>query len=141
MRDVAVGILVREKLVLACQRPSSARYPLKWEFPGGKVEPGETPREALDRELREELAIRVVQANPFHLREWTYPDSAVGKEDGAFRVHYFTVSAFEGDPTNHAFAEIRWVTIAQLSSLDILEGNADAVKLLSRTLNSGRATP
>ncbi len=137
MKDVAVGILLRDGRVLACQRKASARYGLKWEFPGGKLESGESPRQALDRELHEELAIRVLDAKPFHRQEWTYPESAAGKHDGSYRVHYFTVHAFEGEPTNHVFAEIRWVTIPELASLDVLEGNRDAVALLGRSFSGG----
>lgn len=137
MRDVAVGILVRDGRILACQRKASARYGLKWEFPGGKIEAGESAHDALDRELHEELAIHVVHAESFHTQEWTYPDSAEGVNDGRFRVQYFTVTAFEGEPINHVFAQIRWVTIHELSGLDILEGNRDAVALLRRSRELG----
>ncbi len=139
MREVAVGILFRDGLILACQRKASANYGLKWEFPGGKLEPGESPREALDRELQEELAIRVKTARPFHRQEWTYPESAAGSNDGTFRVHYFLVDAFDGEPINRAFADFRWVTVAELSTLDILEGNRDAIAVFDRTMNGGHA--
>jgi 8-oxo-dGTP diphosphatase len=139
MRDVAVGILLRDGKVLACQRNATVRYALKWEFPGGKIETGETAREALERELREELSVRIVRAEPFHVQEWTYPDSAEGANDGKFRVQYFTVPAFEGEPVNHVFARIRWVTLDELSTLDLLEGNRDAVALLGSKLASGQA--
>ncbi len=138
MRDVAVGILLRDNRVLACQRKATAKYGLKWEFPGGKVEPGESARAALDRELHEELAIRVVDAELFHRQEWTYPDSASGIHDGAYRVFYFTVAAFEGEPVNQAFAEIRWVPLSELAGLDVLEGNRDAIALLQRSRSGER---
>ncbi len=140
MRDVAVGILLRDGMILACQRKATARYALKWEFPGGKIEPGETARNALDRELREELSVRVVRAEPLHVQQWTYPDSADGANDGTFRVQYFTVPAFEGEPDNHVFAQIRWVTFEELSTLDMLEGNRDAIDLLGAMLRAGQAT-
>ena len=57
MKEVAVGIILQDGNVLACQRKRDATYALKWEFPGGKLEPGETPEHALVRELHEELAI------------------------------------------------------------------------------------
>jgi 8-oxo-dGTP diphosphatase len=139
MREVAVGILVRNDSVLACQRKASARYGHKWEFPGGKIESGESPREALDRELREELAIRVVSASPFHFQEWRYPASATDTDDGSFRVHYFVVPEFEGEPRNLAFADIQWVTLQRLQTLDTLEGNAEAITLLADYLPSARS--
>lgn len=141
MREVAVGVLVRNGLVLACQRKATARYPLKWEFPGGKLEQGETAREALYRELHEELAIRVVRAEVFHTQDWTYPDSATATSDGAFRVHYFTVTAFDGEPVNRAFERMRWVSLSELAGLDILDGNREAVALLSRSINVKPSSP
>jgi len=141
MREVSVGILVRDGLVLACQRKATARYPLKWEFPGGKIEQGETSREALDRELHEELSIRVIRAEILHTQDWTYPDSATASSDGAFRVHYFKVTAFEGEPVNRAFERMQWVNIPELAALDILEGNREAVALLSRSLNDKPSSP
>jgi len=140
MRDVAVGILLRDGKVLACQRKATARYGLKWEFPGGKIETGETAPDALKRELLEELSVYVMRAEPLHVQQWTYPDSAEGADDGSFRVQYFTVPAFEGEPVNRVFAQIRWVTLEELSTLDILEGNRDAVGLLSATLRPGQGT-
>jgi 8-oxo-dGTP diphosphatase len=129
MKHVAVGIISKEGRILACRRKRTAAYALKWEFPGGKLEPGETPRQALVRELREELAIEAEPAEEFHQQEWTYPEGA-SKRDGAFHVTYFLVSSFKGDPVNRAFEEIRWVTPSALQGMDILEGNRDAVTLL-----------
>ncbi len=132
MREVAVGVLTRDGAVLACQRRPSVVYGLKWEFPGGKLEPGETPRQALERELEEELGIRVLEAEEFHKQEWIYPDGVANPErDGAFRVFYFLVPAFSGTPENRTFAQIRWVSVAELQALDILEGNREAVALLA----------
>ncbi len=138
MREVSVGVLFKRGTILACRRKDSARYGRKWEFPGGKIEPGESAREALDRELHEELAIRVVEASLFHRQEWVYPASATDREDGVFRVHYFTVSEFEGEPQNLAFSEIRWVTVEELQALDTLEGNGEVIALLAGKLFSGR---
>lgn len=131
MKEVAVGILRGDGKVLACQRRRNAVYPLKWEFPGGKVEPGETPAEALRRELREELGIEAEAGVQIHRKEWVYPDGVADPEkDGSFRVFYFLVDRYKGTPANHAFEEIRWVTFAELGRLDILEGNREAVEIL-----------
>lgn len=131
MKEVAVGILKSGGKVLACQRRRNAVYPLKWEFPGGKVEAGESPGQALRRELREELGIEATPGAEIHRQEWIYPDGVADPEkDGSFRVFYFLVSRYTGVPANHAFEEIRWVTFAELDRLDMLEGNREAVAIL-----------
>ena len=124
MQPVAVGIIERDGRVLACQRKQGARYPLKWEFPGGKVEPYESPWEALVRELREELAIEATAGDEFHRQEWTYPESSDdSSHDGNFKVFYFLVRSFSGEPKNLSFERLQWVRPFDLLKMDILEGN------------------
>jgi len=131
MREVSVGIILKDGEVLACQRRRTARYPLKWEFPGGKIEEGETPQQALLRELREELAIEAVIGKELHRQEWTYPEGVSDRSpDNAFRVFYHLVPYFAGTPVNHAFEQILWVSPPELLAMDILEGNREAVRLL-----------
>lgn len=122
---------MRDGQVLACQRKSDAVYPLRWEFPGGKLEEGETPAEALVRELREELSIQATVGREFYRQEWVYPQSAKSpRQDGSFRVFYFVVDSFTGTPVNNAFEQIRWVSPTELQQMDILEGNREAVARL-----------
>jgi len=131
MKQVAVGIILNGGRVLACRRKRSAVYPLKWEFPGGKIEPGESPQEALVRELHEELGIRAVVGEEFHRQEWVYPAGvSEPARDGAFRVFYFLVPSFTDTPVNHTFEEIRWVRPAELTSMDVLDGNLEAIAKL-----------
>jgi 8-oxo-dGTP diphosphatase len=130
MKEVAVGIVIQDGQVLACQRKHDAAYPLKWEFPGGKLEEGESPAAALKRELREELGIDARVEREFHRAEWTYPAHASTPNDGRFRVYYFLVRQFSGLPINHSFEQIRWVTPSELRRMDILEGNREAVEHL-----------
>ena len=131
MKEVAVGVITHGGRVLACQRHANVRYPLKWEFPGGKIEKGETPPEALARELHEELDIHAVVGQEFFRQEWIYPDGlADPARDGAFRVFYFFVRSFTGTPVNRVFEQIRWVSLQELQELDILEGNTEAVTFL-----------
>ncbi len=131
MKDVAVGILLKDGNVLACQRRHDVRYPLKWEFPGGKIEPGETPEEAVRRELFEELSIGAVPEAEFHRQEWVYPESRLEQNrDGAFRVFYFIVRSWSGQIVNNVFEQVAWVSLDELRSMDILEGNREAVELL-----------
>jgi 8-oxo-dGTP diphosphatase len=130
MKEVAVGILRAEGKVLACQRRRAGAYPLKWEFPGGKIEPGESPTQALRRELREELGVEASIGSEFHRQDWVYPEGSP-KRDGSFRVFYFLVEGFSGTVANQAFEQIRWVTLQELAHLDILEGNRAAVDMLN----------
>ncbi len=133
MIDVAVAIIMRtgrpqdRTAVLLCQRKPSARYPLKWEFPGGKVEPGEDALACLRRELREELGIEAVVGRRFHQQTYTYADS------GTFDVSYFLVHEFSGPIVNNVFESFRWVPVRDLAGYDILEGNREVTEMLIRT--------
>ncbi len=135
MKEVAVGILFRNGRVLACQRNRNAKYPLKWEFPGGKIEPNETREQAIVRELYEELTIRAIVDAEFLTKEWTYSDS------GSYRVTYFLIKSFAGEPVNKVFEQIQWVLPKTLSTMDILEGNREAVDLLVNPPETIHAAP
>jgi 8-oxo-dGTP diphosphatase len=133
MIKVAVGIIIQNGLgtgttincVLLCQRKKSARYGLKWEFPGGKLEDGETPEDCLQRELREELSISARIGQLYHQQHYIYPDS------GIFDVFYYKVDAFTGTMVNHVFESFEWTPIAKLLEYDILDGNREvAAKLV-----------
>jgi A/G-specific adenine glycosylase len=126
MKEVAVGIIFRNGTILTGQRKRTSRYPLKWEFPGGKLEPGETPAQALVRELHEELGVHASPGPEFFRQEWDYGDRA-------WRVYYFPVHVFTGEPENRTFEQIRWVTPEDMLEMDILEGNKDAVRLVCRS--------
>ena len=121
---VAVAIIRQEGKLLVCQRKKGARYELKWEFPGGKLEPAETIIECLERELREELSIRLTGVSRMELQTADYIDG------GKFEVAYCVVSDFDGEPRNNVFEEIRWVSLEELKRLDILEGNRQFVEQL-----------
>ncbi|HEY6952332.1 MAG TPA: (deoxy)nucleoside triphosphate pyrophosphohydrolase [Bacteroidota bacterium] len=121
MIKVAVGILRRDGKILACQRKRGGRYELKWEFPGGKVEPGESTRQCLERELREELSIHIHSIARTEIQAAEYDDG------GLYEVAYCDVTGFDGEPKNNVFEQIQWVTLEELRSLDILEGNKDFI--------------
>ncbi len=127
MIQVAVGIVLSRGSVLLCQRSASARYPLKWEFPGGKLEPGESPETCLARELREELSIHASVGPLVHRQHSVYPDS------GSFDVFYHEIPSWSGLIVNRVFESIAWVPLGGLPSFDILDGNRDIVDLLLRT--------
>ena len=123
---VSAGIISREGRVLVGQRRKGDRHAFKWEFPGGKVEPGETPRQALVRELWEELAIHAKVGQELARYEHDYPSGS--------RVHllFFAVSEFTGDPAALVFEQISWIDLPGLPSLDFLEGDLDFIRRLSR---------
>jgi mutator protein MutT len=128
MIQAAVAIIQKERRILLCQRKKSSRYGLKWEFPGGKVEHGESFFDCVKRELREELSIIVENFDSQESQVNRYDDG------GVFEVMYFFVSHFEGTPENNAFEQIRWVTLTELKALDILEGNKSVVARMTEAL-------
>jgi 8-oxo-dGTP diphosphatase len=125
MTRVAVGVLQKGGKILACQRKKGSRYGLKWEFPGGKLEPGETILECLKRELFEELSLSVRDIDRVQTQSTFYEDG------GMFEVAYCFVTQFTGEARNNAFEEIRWVTISELRALDNLKGNEAFVASLT----------
>jgi 8-oxo-dGTP diphosphatase len=129
MIKVAVGIIIRNQdEILLCQRKPDLAYPLKWEFPGGKLKHNETAIDALRRELLEELNITAEIELLFHRRQYEYPDS------GVFDVHYYLVKSFTGKIKNHTFESLCWVPAWQLPQMDILEGNSEVVSMLMKKL-------
>jgi 8-oxo-dGTP diphosphatase len=124
MIKVAVGIITLGSQILVCQRKKGLRYPLKWEFPGGKFEDGESAEQCLRRELNEELSIDAAIGGEFFHQEWLYPDS------GSFEVFYHVVPSFSGTIRNNVFEQIRWVHSAELTGIDMLDGNRDVVRKL-----------
>jgi 8-oxo-dGTP diphosphatase len=123
---VSAAIIHREGRILVGQRRKADRHPLKWEFPGGKVEHGETPQQALVRELREELQIDATVGSELARYEHDYPSGS--------RVHllFFAVSQFNGNPTARVFEQICWTDLRDLPGLDFLEGDWDFVRRLAR---------
>jgi 8-oxo-dGTP diphosphatase len=124
MITVVAGILIHQQTILLCQRRQKGGYGLKWEFPGGKTEPGESHEQSLSRELREELSVVPVISHQFHRRQNRYDDG------GEFDVIYYIIPSFSGTPVNHVFESIAWVAPADLGRYDLLEGNSEVVALL-----------
>ena len=109
--EVAVAILQNpDGRFLLAQRPPGKDYAGYWEFPGGKVETGETPHDALVRELREELGIEVTTAYPWLQRIYTYPHATV-------RLNFFRVTAWQGEPHPHEGQQFAWQVSPSLAFL------------------------
>ncbi len=109
--DAAVGILLKpDGTVLMAQRPASKVYAGYWEFPGGKIEPDETPSQALVRELHEELGITVLSCLPWCSMAHTYPHARV-------RLHCFIVDRWTGEPTSCENQILAWQQQVDVSPL------------------------
>lgn len=124
---VAVGVMERNGLILACQRRKGDRHELKWEFPGGKVERGEDPAQALQRELREELGIEASIGPEIARYEFAYPHKP------PIELIFFQVTEFDGEVCNLIFEQILWCPVGDLGSLDFLEGDLDFLQRLARS--------
>src|SRR6202012_4940128 len=101
LRFVVAGLLVRDGMVLICQRRPDQPMALQWEFPGGKIESGESPEQALARELDEELGIQaIIGPRVTHIRH-NY------RHGGAVDLQFFAVHEFAGELQNHIYHEVR----------------------------------
>jgi 8-oxo-dGTP diphosphatase len=117
--------MVQAGKVLIGQRRKSDRHPFKWEFPGGKVESGETPQQALVRELREELGIQAVVGSEIARYVYDYPSGV------SVHLLFYAVSSYDGEPAARVFEQIDWRPIQDLPSVDFLEGDFDFVRRLA----------
>jgi 8-oxo-dGTP diphosphatase len=114
---VAAAVLVRaDGRVLLAQRPPGKPYAGYWEFPGGKLEPGEIPHTALVRELREELGISVRRASPWLVQEFVYPHAHV-------ELHFFRVFAWDGELHGHDGQAFAWQTPGCYTVAPLLPAN------------------
>lgn len=123
--EVVTGLLVRDGKVLMCERRTDKIYPLHWEFPGGKVETGESLFEALQRELREELEIYCNSARLFFDDVMTYSNGIT------YHVTFFVTSSFVGEPVNTEFNSIDWFDMNELKNILHLSGNAQIIERLT----------
>jgi 8-oxo-dGTP diphosphatase len=128
MLQVVAGISEREGRILICRRKARQTHPLKWEFPGGKVEHAETLPQALERELAEELDIHSITSEEMTRYEYTYP----GKHP--IRLIFFRVTEFEGEPRNVIFEEMQWVQRHELPSFDFVEGDVEFLRGIAKGL-------
>ncbi len=125
LRFVAAALIVRGGEVLICQRRPDQPMALQWEFPGGKIEPGETPEQALARELDEELGIRAtIGGRVTHIRH-NY------RHGGAVDLQFFAVYEFEGELENRIFQQLKWVRMEELPTYDFLAADRNLIKDLA----------
>ena len=125
MKLVTAALIVRDDRVLVCQRTKYQTMPLKWEFPGGKVERGEQPSGALRRELEEELGIVACIGDEVARIKHTY------KNGNAVELRFFLVREFEGEVENRIFADLQWAERARLPDYDFLEADRELVRQIA----------
>ena len=121
---VAAAVIVRpDGRVLLAQRPAGKAYEGYWEFPGGKLEPGETPAHALARELKEELGLDVRRAAPWLVQEYVYPHAHV-------ELNFFRVFAWAGEPHGHDGQAFAWQVPGAFDVAPLLPANTRVLRAL-----------
>ena len=111
--------------VLVCQRRPDQPMGLKWEFPGGKIELGETAPQALARELNEELGISATIGRHVITVHHTY------RNGGAIEIQFYVVETFTGELENRIFRDMRWSSFAELPAMDFLAADLTLVRDLA----------
>jgi 8-oxo-dGTP diphosphatase len=125
LRLVVAALMMRGDEVLICQRRADQPMALQWEFPGGKIEPGESPEVALARELNEELGIdAAIGSRVTHIRH-NY------RHGGAVDLQFFAVYEFRGEIENRIFKEVRWVKLEDLPTYDFLAADRGLIRDLA----------
>jgi 8-oxo-dGTP diphosphatase len=125
MKQVVAAVIVKDGKLLVCQRTRHQTMPLKWEFPGGKIEEGEQPRDALRRELDEELGIQAKIGDEIARVRHNYPNGS------AVELRFYIVREYEGEIENRIFRDIQWAIAKALPSYDFLEADETVVKDLA----------
>jgi 8-oxo-dGTP diphosphatase len=125
MKRVVAALIEKNGSLLVCQRTRHQTMPLKWEFPGGKIEEGEQPRDALRRELEEELGIVATVGDEIARIQHEYPNG------GMVELRFFVVREYQGEIENRIFREIRWSVPQDLPNFDFLEADLSLVRDLA----------
>ena len=124
---VVAGLIETDGKLLVCQRRRDAAFALKWEFPGGKVQPGESLVEALIRELREELGIGARAGREVYRTRHKYPEMPQAVE-----IVFFACEIEGSEPQNLAFEQIAWRKPSDLQAMDFLAADRELIALLAR---------
>ncbi|MFT5115579.1 MAG: 8-oxo-dGTP diphosphatase [Parasphingorhabdus sp.] len=126
--SVVVGVMIRGNgQVLVAERPAGKACAGQWEFPGGKVEQGESFRNALNREIKEELGVQVEQAEPLFTHVNNFLDRTV-------ELHIWKISKWGGIPEGLEGQSIRWLRLTEIEQVNFLPGNILMLPKLERFL-------
>jgi 8-oxo-dGTP diphosphatase len=125
MKRVVAALIVKDGKLLVCQRTRHQTMPLKWEFPGGKIEDREQPRDALRRELEEELGILATIGDEVRRIQHEYPNG------GMVELRFFVVREYQGEIENRIFKDIQWAQPSDLPKYDFLEADLTLVRDLA----------
>ncbi len=129
VRRVVAALILRgdgpTREIFICQRRAGQPMGLKWEFPGGKIEPGETSVEALARELSEELDIDATIGPRITTVHHTY------RNGGAIEIEFFLVRDFQREPVNRIFQQMLWTPFAALPTYDFLAADLTLIRDLA----------
>jgi 8-oxo-dGTP diphosphatase len=131
MIEVTASIISRDNRVLIAQRPANDRLAGKWEFPGGKIEPGETPEECLKREIREEFDVEIEVLEYFGQSIYTY-------KNGKIKLMAYLCKWISGEFTLKVHSRIRWVGYDELDLFDYAPADiplAEKLKSVSQKLS------
>ena len=124
--EVVAAVIRTDGKILITQRLDQVHLAKLWEFPGGKVEPGESLEGALIREIREELGINIRVNDEFFTVEHDYPAKSV-------RLHFFNCTITDGEPAALAVADLRWVSPTDLNSFEFPPADAELIGKLAST--------
>ncbi|HUJ94308.1 MAG TPA: (deoxy)nucleoside triphosphate pyrophosphohydrolase [Terriglobales bacterium] len=125
MKQVVAALILKGGKLLVCQRTRHQTMPLKWEFPGGKIEDGEQPRDALRRELDEELGIEAQVGEEVARIRHEY------KGGGSVELRFYVVREYKGVLENKIFRDMQWAERSQLRDFDFLEADETLVRDLA----------
>ena len=125
MIPVVAALIVRDGRLLIARRPEGKHMAGRWEFPGGKLEKGESPEEAIEREIREELAAEIRAGRVYQAIAYSYPEKDV-------LLLFYAASVVSGEPRPVEEAEIRWITLEELDEYTFAPVDAMLVERLKR---------
>jgi len=126
--EVTAAVIERGGRILIAKRPKHKVYPGKWEFPGGKIEKGETPENCLKREIREELGTESLIERPLLVWDYQYPD---GKK---YRFYSFVCRPLEDNLQMLVHEELAWVSPDDLKNFDLLDADRVLVEEIKKSL-------
>ena len=123
---VVAGLILQNDKLLICQRPNFKEHPLKWEFPGGKIKNDESNKEALIREMNEELSINIINCEELISYNFNYKE--LNKK---VFIYFYLVNNFSGEVLNNFHKELKWIEIKDIRQYDFLEGDLKIIDYTS----------